>query len=197
MQGTHGMTQADDLQYVSLMTTPFSGCTLLSMLLCSQPRSIGVGDTYFGRASHPDDLCTCGVSFLQCQPRLEAQSEIRRGGPGVFSWATATAVPTPKWVSVDMRKYWPLSNSLSLAAIRAIPPSIRTRMFRRYYLENRLMLSGLAKTGRYDYYFDGCKEPVRLECFGRISPVQTEYRGNYRSLVGQGDSSGAYDHATH
>jgi hypothetical protein len=33
------------------------------------------------------------------------------------------------------------------------------------------MLSGLAKTGRYDYYFDGCKDPVRLEL------LRTEFAG--------------------
>ena len=145
------------------MSTPFSGSTLVSMLLCSQPRSIGFGDTYFGRDSRPENLCTCGVPFLECQPRSEAQDEIRRGGLPDFSWGDATPVPTPKWLSVERRRYWPLSRSISLGPVRAIPAGLRERLFRNYYLENQLMLQGLASSGRYDFYFDGCKDPVRLE----------------------------------
>lgn len=145
------------------MSTPFSGSTLLSMLLCSQPRSIGFGDTYFGGDSDPKNMCTCGVPFLECPPRVESQAEIRQGGIDDFSWATATPVPTPGWISADMRKHWPLSRAISLGPIQAMPAGVRRRLFRKFYLENRLMLSGLAKSGLYDYYFDGCKDPVRLE----------------------------------
>ncbi len=157
------MDDAGNLQYVSLMSAPFSGSTLLSMLLCSQPRSIGFGDTYHGKDSDPRNECTCGVSFLECQPRNESQDEVRRGGLSDFSWATASPVPVPRWMSVQARAYWPLALSVSLYPVRSIPAWLRQRLFRRFYLENRLILSGLAKTGRYDYYFDGCKNPVRLE----------------------------------
>jgi hypothetical protein len=157
------MNDAGDLQYVSLMSTPFSGSTLLSMLLCSQPRSIGFGDTYFGIDSRPENLCTCGETFLECQPRCEAQDEIRQGGLTDYSWGATTAVPTPQWMSVRARHYWPLSRAGSLAPVRQIPTWIRRRVFRKFYLENHLMLAGLAKSGRYDFYFDGCKDPVRLE----------------------------------
>lgn len=157
------MSGAKDLQYVSLMSTPFSGSTLLSMLLCSQPRSIGFGDTYFGGDSDPRNECTCGVSFLECEPRVAVQSEIQDGGVKDFSWATATPVPVPKWVSADMRKHWPLTRSISLYPTRMIPAPIRRRIFGKFYLENRLMLSALANSGKYDFYFDGCKDPVRLE----------------------------------
>lgn len=133
------------------------------MLLCSQPRSIGFGDTYFGGDSDPKNMCTCGVPFLECPPRVESQTEIQQGGIKDFSWATATPVPTPRWISGNMRKHWPLSRSISLAPVMATPTWLRRRLFRKYYLENRLMLSGLARSGQYDYYFDGCKDPVRLE----------------------------------
>ena len=151
------------MQYVSLMSPGFSGSTLLSMLLCSQPRCIGFGDTYFGRQSDPRNLCTCGVPFVECAPRCDAQDEIRSGGFPEFSWGTATAVPMPRGLPVRARKYWPLSKSISLHAVRQIPTAARRRLFRSYYLENRLMLSGLARSGKYAIYFDGCKDPVRLE----------------------------------
>jgi len=152
-----------NLQYVSLMSPGFSGSTLLSMLLCSQPRCIGFGDTYFGRQSDPRNLCTCGVPFIECPPRCDAQREIRDGGLLDFTWGTATAVPVPRWLAVGARKYWPLTRSVSLHAVRLIPVPVRRRLFNRYYRENRLMLRGLARSGKYDIYFDGCKDPVRLE----------------------------------
>ena len=157
------MSDNNDLQYVSLMSPPFSGSTLLSMLLCSQPRSIGFGDTYHDRDSSPESQCTCGVPFLECEPRVQVETAIREGGIPDYSWATAAPVPMPNWVTGEMRKHWPLTRSVSLRPIRAIPASLRRVMFRKFYLENRLMLSGLAETGNYDYYFDGCEDPVRLE----------------------------------
>lgn len=151
-----------NLQYVSLLSPGFSGSTLLSMLLCSQPRSIGFGDTYF-KQDNPKNLCTCGVPFVECLPRCEIQNEIRLGGIDDFTWGTATAVPVPRSLSVRARKYWPLWREISLRGVRLIPRFLRRGLFGRFYLENTLMWSALEKSGRYDYYFDGCKDQVRLE----------------------------------
>ena len=156
------MEKSGDLQFVSLVSTGFSGSTLLSMLLCSQPRSIGFGDTYF-KQDNPDNLCTCGVPFVECLPRCEIQDEIRLGGIADFAWGAATAVPVPRFLSVSARKYWPLWREISLTAVRHVPRSVRRALFGRFYLENRLMMSALKKSGRYDYYFDGCKDQTRLE----------------------------------
>ena len=153
----------NSLQYVSLMSPGFSGSTLLSMLLCSQPRSIGFGDTYFGKDSDPKNLCTCGVPFVDCPPRVETQAAIRNGGVSDFSWGTATAVPTPTGWSYRAQRYWPLSKAISLKAVRLLPAALRRQFFSAHYLETRLMLSALADSGQYDYYFDGCKDPIRLE----------------------------------
>jgi len=62
-----------------------------------------------------------------------------------------------------LRQKWPLLKSDSLPIYRGIPKSLRTRIFRRFYLENDLMLQGLRDTGNYDIYFDGCKSLVRTE----------------------------------
>ena len=156
------MNNRKNLQYVTLLSPGFSGSTLMSMLLCSQPRSIGFGDTYF-KQDNPKNLCTCGVPFVECPPRCEIQTEIRLGGIGDFAWGTATTVPIPRSLSARARKYWPLCREICLGGVRRIPQFLRRRLFERFYLENKLMLSALSKSGRYDYYFDGCKDQVRLE----------------------------------
>jgi hypothetical protein len=47
--------------------------------------------------------------------------------------------------------------------MRSIPKSLRGMLFRRFYLENQLMLQYLEHTGEFDFYFDGCKIINRLE----------------------------------
>ena len=151
------------MQYVSILSPAFSGSTLLSILLTSQPRSIGFGDTYFNPTNSPKHLCTCGQQFLLCEPRMKIANAIRSGGVSDFSWETAAAVPIPKSWPRSKEGYWPLLSSTSIGVLRMIPSTLRRALFSRFYQENRLMLDHLRDTGAYDYYFDGSKIASRLE----------------------------------
>lgn len=151
------------MQYVSILSPAFSGSTLLSFLLTSQPRSIGFGDTYFDPTNSPKHLCTCGRTFLECEPRAGIAQAIRDGGMTEFSWETMSPVPIPSSWPRARAGHWPLMASAALPAIRIIPSFARNLLFRNFYRENRLMLEYLAETGGYDFYFDGCKNINRVE----------------------------------
>ena len=153
------------LQYVSLLNTPFSGSTVVSMLLCSQPRIIGFGDTYVNAdpRHYPKFPCTCGLWYDRCPPRAAITKAIRLGGLPHFEWDRASPSPVPKGLPWKFRKNWPLAKSSSLPIVHMIPRALRKSLFRKFYLENTLMLQALEDDGGYDFYFDGCKDLVRFE----------------------------------
>jgi len=160
------------LQYVSLLNTPFSGSTLVSMLLCSQPGIIGFGDTYVipDPRHYPKHPCTCGRWYDECPPRATVRSVIRSGGIPDYDWDSASPGPVPKQLHWKLRQHWPLAKSAGLPIVRRIPRALRKTLFRQYYLENTLMLQGLENAGNYEIYFDGCKDLVRVELLRSMIP---------------------------
>lgn len=160
------------LQYVSLLGTSYSGSTLVSMLMSSQPRVVGFGDTYVppNPDHYPKHPCTCGSWYEDCPPRAAIASEIRSAGITNYSWDKATATPVPKWLPWKIRQKWPLAKSSSLPLYRGMPDALRKIIYRRFYLENTLMLHGLENTGMYDVYFDGSKSVVRTELLRSVIP---------------------------
>jgi Sulfotransferase family len=160
------------MQYVSLLSPGFSGSTLVSMLLCSQPRTIGFGDTYFSHdpKHFPKHPCTCGLWYDECPPRVDSQNAIREGGFPEFEWSRAIAVPVPSFFPRRLRRFWPLMRSASLPVIRTFPHNVRTGLFGRYYRENQLMIDGLERSGKYDFYIDGSKYLVRTELLRSMIP---------------------------
>ena len=151
------------LNYVSLMSTGFSGSTLISMLLSSQKHVVGFGDTYFSVQNNPANLCTCGQPYVDCPVRTAISEHAKANGLPDFSFFQMPAVPTPRFLNTQQRAHWPLRKAAFLPAVRAVPTGVRRLLFRRFYLETRLMLEALEAFGDYETYFDGSKSLVRLE----------------------------------
>lgn len=153
------------LQYVSLLNTPYSGSTLVSMLLCSQPGIIGFGDTYVppGPRHYPKHPCTCGAWYDDCPPRRVIRNVVRAGGLPDYDWDNVAPTPVPRHLPWKLQQHWPLTKSASLPFLRAIPSALRKQLYRGYYQENSLMLQGLEEAGNYSVYFDGCKDLPRVE----------------------------------
>lgn len=160
------------LKYISLLGTSFSGSTLVSMLMSSQPRVIGFGDTYVppDPDHYPKHPCSCGQWYEECPPRVALTDAIRSGGLPDYRWDRATTTPVPKWLPWRIRKKWPLAKSSSLPLHRYAPGILRKALYRRYYLENKLMLQGLEDSGLYDVYFDGSKSIIRTELLRTTIP---------------------------
>jgi len=162
-------TAAGGVEYSALMSASWSGSTLLSMLLCSQPRVAGFGDTYFTIHNNPRDECTCGVRFLDCALRKAIEDYARTNEMPSFAWPQLRPVPMPRFLPPHVAMAWPLRRNATVAIWRAIPVGLRRILFHRWYQETGLMLGALELTGEYDVYFDGCKNLVRIEL------LRTEY----------------------
>lgn len=144
------------------------------MLLSSQDRVIGFGDTYFYPQSNPENYCTCGERYIDCPVRKTVTSYVRANGIPDFSFSTMVPVPTPRRLSTKARYGWPMRRAALLPLIRRMPRSMRRSAFRKFYLETDLMLAALDTLGRYDVYFDGSKTLTRLELIrSRDRPVSS------------------------
>ena len=97
------------LKYVSILCPGFSGSTLVSMLLGSQPRSVGFGDTYVSHVPrhYPKHPCTCGNWYDECAPRAAAFKAIQDGGFPDCRWDNITAIPIPGWFPTRFRRFLP------------------------------------------------------------------------------------------
>ncbi len=151
------------LRYVSLLSPGFSGSTLTSMLLASQPGIVGFGDTYFSGRNKPGNPCTCGLPYTDCPVRQAITMHAKRNGLPDFSFFDMRAVPTPRGLTDKQQRTWFLRRSGMLPWVRILPALARRRVFARFYEETDLMLAALDEIGGYEVYFDGCKSLVRLE----------------------------------
>lgn len=158
------------MQIWSLLSSSYSGSTLLSMLLSSYPRTLGFGDTY--NYQYVEDIndtrCACGMSpSYQCPVRMDIVDRMKRSGYKGFDWVYANPKPLFSFLR-DSRFSIKVSRSHYLARVyKHLPDFIRLLVFRRFYIENHEFFSAIENIGDYDYYFDGSNSLLEWNCLGR------------------------------
>ncbi len=159
------------MRNVALLSSSYSGSTLLSMLVCSHPNVIGFGDTYnYQFVNLHETRCTCGASpSFTCPVRIEIENQMKQRGAD-FEWLTSN--PTPIFdFSRTNKKAANLSRKAGWVPLcRALPDTARLKLFSRYYRENKIFMEAMASVGDYSHYFDGCKTLLRLELLRTIFP---------------------------
>lgn len=156
---------------MALLSSSYSGATLVSMMVGTHPQIVGFGDTYnYQMVDLKSTRCTCGAApSTTCPVRIEVEQEMaRRGVP--FSWLKSNPTPIPelfsenKRVAIISRKH-----RIWLPIYRMMPDSVRLKIFKRFYRENRALLETLGDIGN-SCYFDGCKSISRLELMRTLYP---------------------------
>lgn len=149
------------MKVVSLLASPYSGSTILSMALGSHPDVAAFGDTYFSPA-HPAHRCSCGAPFKECPLRQRLNRRMADYGFPSY-WDTAQPLPGGgPWLERPYlylkRRLGPHAPSLRHALdVVLAGPAYRARFVR----EQHAFLAALeAETGAV-HYFDGCKSPAR------------------------------------
>lgn len=84
------------MKNVALLSAPYSGSTLVSMLVCSHPNVIGFGDTYnYQFVNLSETSCTCGASpSVLCPVRVSIEKILKADGDS-FRWVTSNPTPIP------------------------------------------------------------------------------------------------------
>ncbi len=159
------------IRNVALLSTSYSGSTLVSMLVCSHPHVIGFGDTYnyqfvkLGKTS-----CTCGAHpSVTCPVRADIESGMRARGED-FRWLTSNPTPLPRLLRSSLAATRLSRNDRWLHFYRALPQSARRLLLGRYYRENSRFFESVSQLGPYTHYFDGCKSLFRLELLRSLFP---------------------------
>jgi len=80
---------------ICVLSSSFSGSTILSIMLCQDEKYIGFGDTYIIRnVSDENDLCNCKETIVNCPYRVAvAKSLSQYGIPKEFIYKSEYAIP--------------------------------------------------------------------------------------------------------
>ena len=160
------------MKYATLLSSSYSGSTILSMLVCSHPKVIGFGDTYnYQYVRLHDTKCTCGaIPSSTCPVRVEIEHEMRELGQS-FQWTTSSPTPIPERLRIN-RLAVSLSRRTQLRQMyRCLPRGVRETLCSRFYSENLSFMSALRSLEEYEWYFDGCKNLVRLDLLQSVIPI--------------------------
>jgi hypothetical protein len=181
---------------VALLSSSYSGSTLLSILACSHPKVIGFGDTYnYQFVRLPETRCTCGASpSCRCPIRVSLESKMKEMGYE-FRWTTSNPTPLMRGLRGNRAAVRASRSVFLMHLYRRWSDSVKKWVFARYYQENLSFLRALEECGDYECYFDGCKSLSRLELMRVVLPdtkvvhLVRDPRGCLHSALkrGQGD----------
>lgn len=145
--------------YVGLLSSSYSGSTLLSLLLAGSRIGItGFGDTYpIPGRDYSDARCTCGAYLPECPFRLELEEKMQQRGFSDWRWIQSEPFPHRSTLHrLHIRKR-------ALPLYRAIPSRARQNIFRQFYRETDAFLHCVYEMTNCSYYLDGCKSLIRKE----------------------------------
>ena len=146
------------LKYISLLSSSYSGSTLLSTLL-SLPGTgiVSFGDTYPIPGRLYDENCTCGEKITDCVFRKLLESKMHAVSYDNYSWINSSPFPGHRLLSrIGIGKsVFPL--------YVLMPVSVREILFSSYFGENQCMLDCIQEITNCTHYLDGCKSLVRTE----------------------------------
>lgn len=151
------------MKVVTLLASSYSGCTILSMALGSQPGVAAFGDTYFN-AAHPLHKCSCGALFKACPFRQRMNRRMADYGFPSF-WDTAG--PLPDGGPLLERPYLYLKRRIGPRAKllhRALSAALASGAYRvRFMREQDAFFAALHGETGATHYLDSCKSPARAE----------------------------------
>ncbi len=159
------------MKNVALLSTSYSGSTLISMLACSHPNVIGFGDTYNYQFVNLDETsCTCGAKpSVSCPVRVDLERRMISKGSS-FRWLSSNPTPIPGLLASNKYAATVFRKDRWLHLCRLVPASVRLRMFNDYYRQNLCFFESLDQLNNKTHYFDGCKSLLRVELLRAIFP---------------------------
>ncbi len=148
---------------ISLLSSSFSGSTLLSVLFAQDPDYLALGDTYLiDGISDLDGRCNCGETLRECP--LRARVGHRLAGHGLAPEMLHDDAWRIPWPALSARGGGLRALPLYRALGRAFGAG---RTYARFLERERVLLDELGAVSGAAHYLDGCKSIVRAEVFAR------------------------------
>jgi len=150
-----------NIQRISLLSSSFSGSTLLGIILCQDKRFVSFGDTYLiSGVSDEQSLCNCGDTIAECKFRTRLGQQLHeRGLPESMMISRDYATPY-KFISSRF------GGERAIGAYKLAGKLIGYRnIFREFYRKEALFLSAVQAVDEHQFYIDGNKNLVRSHLF--------------------------------
>jgi len=151
----------DRIQRFSLLSSSFSGSTLLGIILCQDKRFVSFGDTYLiPGVSDEQSLCNCGDTIAECKFRTRLVQQLHnRGLPESMIVSRDYATPF-KFISSRF------GGERAIGAYKLAGKLIGYRnIFSEFYRKEALFLSAIEAVDDNQFYIDGNKNLVRSHLF--------------------------------
>jgi len=144
---------------VHLLSSSFSGATLLSLLLTANEHIVNLGDTYpVPNFATKDNHCSCGKKMTECKFWCTLLDAINQNKTKQKSW-------------LDLQPYplfnWPLFNIgfglVMMYIFRLLPVFSIKILFRNYIKDDKLFIDKAKTVRKARIYCDGSKYLQRVE----------------------------------
>jgi len=149
------------IKRISLLSSSFSGSTLLGIILCQDKRFSSFGDTYLiPGMSDEDSLCNCGDTIGECKFRNMLGQQLKKHGlPESMIIKRDLAIPC-KIISSRF------GGERAVAAYTLAGRLVGYKnIYSNFYQREANFLSAIEEISDCDFYIDGTKNLVRSHLF--------------------------------
>lgn len=159
--------QEISIKRVNLLSSSFSGSTLLGILISQHPSFLAFGDTYIGNCQSENDVvCTCGDSVNKCYMRRKIIAQLaRKGIPKEAIYRREYSIPF-KYIAKRF------GGMRLLPFYKAVGSTVGYEALFSSFLKTESCVLSAIKIANPDveYYFDGSKRLVRAQIFAKTEP---------------------------
>jgi len=149
------------IKRVSLLSSSFSGSTLLSIILCQDKRFFSFGDTYLiPGISDENSLCNCGDTIANCELRTKLGQELKKVNlPESMITKRDLAIPIEL---ISTRS----GGERAIAAYQFAGAVLGYKnAYSQYYRREAKFLNAVEEVTGCEFYIDGNKNLVRAHLF--------------------------------
>lgn len=149
------------IKRISLLSSSFSGSTLLGIMLCQNQRFFSFGDTYLiPDTSDENSLCNCGDTIADCKFRNRLGQQLKKYGlPESMITKRDLAIPC-KFIS---SRY---GGERAIAAYTLAGKIFGYQnIYSKFYQREAKFLSAIEEVSNCAFYIDGNKNLVRSHLF--------------------------------
>lgn len=162
----------ENVPYVYLMSSSYSGSTLLNLLLTAHKDIISLGDTYYNKYTPENNFCACEKRQNECDywtNLIEAISSFKNNPE--FKWQDLEPYPFANNMFIKN----PIGRFFIFNTFKYLPKKIIRILFKKYIELDQFFINQNIKQSNAKIYVDGSKYIHRLA-------FKNNYLNNYKII---------------